>query len=69
MHASATVAYETVISESPVHGRCERVIQADIVTPSEHASVPAAVDDALLPALAPDPSDRSDTTYTVAQGL
>lgn len=69
VHASATVACETFTGESPVHGRREWVIQADIMRPSEHASVPAAVDGAPLPALAPDPSDRSDTTHTVAQGL
>jgi len=69
VYAFAAVAYEVLTGEPPVPARREQVVAGDIPAPSERASVPAAVDDALVPALATDPADRPDTVHAVAQGL
>lgn len=69
VYAFAAVAYEVLTGEAPVPARREQIVAGDIPAPSERGSVPAAVDDALVPALATDPADRPDTVHTVAQGL
>lgn len=69
VYAFGAVAYEVLTGEPPVPAQREQVLEGDIPAPSERASVPAAIDDALVPALATDPADRPDTVHTVAQGL